>query len=145
VVTTLARHTNALCASHPNKVRPGRVTVNVTSKWGCAEIHRQVLIDLECCAHKPGERTRTETETRKRNELSERLSRCQTANASESINPTPPHLPLSHPSSPSPLHPPPTILHRYSMSVSIDDLVSSFSASHVSQEAMDIATLQVIS
>lgn len=28
------------------------------------------------------------------------------------------------------------------MSVSIDDLVSSFSASHVSQEAMDIATLQ---
>ena len=29
------------------------------------------------------------------------------------------------------------------MSVSIDDLVSSFSASHVSQEAMDIATLQV--
>jgi hypothetical protein len=31
------------------------------------------------------------------------------------------------------------------MSVSIDDLVSSFSASHVSQEAMDIATLQVIS
>ena len=30
------------------------------------------------------------------------------------------------------------------MSVSIDDLVSSFSASHVSQEATDIATLQVI-
>jgi len=31
----------------------------------------------------------------------------------------------------------------FPMSVSIDDLVSSFSASHVSQEAMDIATLQV--
>lgn len=30
------------------------------------------------------------------------------------------------------------------MNISIDDLVSSFSASHVSQEAMDIATLQVI-
>ncbi|KAH9978117.1 hypothetical protein BGW80DRAFT_1249706 [Lactifluus volemus] len=30
------------------------------------------------------------------------------------------------------------------MSISIDDLVSSLSASHVSQEAMDIATLQVI-
>jgi hypothetical protein len=30
------------------------------------------------------------------------------------------------------------------MNMSIDDLVSSFSASHVSQEAMDIATLQVI-
>ena len=29
------------------------------------------------------------------------------------------------------------------MSISIDDLASSFSASHVSQEAMDIATLQV--
>src|SRR6266404_2394183 len=31
------------------------------------------------------------------------------------------------------------------MNISIDDLVSSFSASHVSQEAMDIATLQVVS
>ena len=30
------------------------------------------------------------------------------------------------------------------MNISIDDLVSSFSSSHVSQEAMDIATLQVI-
>jgi hypothetical protein len=37
--------------------------------------------------------------------------------------------------------PPPTS----TMNISIDDLVSSFSASHVSQEAMDIATLQVIS
>lgn len=30
------------------------------------------------------------------------------------------------------------------MNISIDDLASSFSASHVSQEAMDIATLQVL-
>ena len=56
-----------------------------------------MLIDLECCAHKPGERTRTETERVERQAQ-------PAANASESINPTP----LSFlPSSPSPLHPPP--------------------------------------
>lgn len=46
-----------------------------------------------------------------------------------------PHSPSSLPA----LHHPPL----FTMSISIDDLVSSFSASHVSQEAMDIATLQV--
>lgn len=55
-----------------------------------------------------------------------------------------PNNPSLLPSSLHPLHLPLHLLPpTYPMSVSIDDLVSSFSASHVSQEAMDIATLQV--
>jgi hypothetical protein len=39
--------------------------------------------------------------------------------------------------------PPPRLLNCTIMSMSVDDLVASLSGSHIGQEAMDLATLQV--
>jgi hypothetical protein len=63
------------------------------------------------------------------------------------INLSSAHLTQPLPRIPPPRNAFPTLILRFNssfMNISIDDLVSSFSASHVSQEAMDIATLQVI-